>query len=485
LTRLFGLSRPPIPLLLFVLATTSACGAAVLPYARIDRALMDGNPAEGVAILEKAQGVYGSRSEALYLMDKGMIQHLAGHYTDSIQSLSQAEALTEDFSTRHIRSEVEAFLTSDSALPYEGEEFEKVLLNVLMAVNYAQLGLWDDALVEARKVDHKLTVLSDRNQQRMTYIKDALARYLSGVLYEATGDLSNAFVAYRLAFDAFERYRKTYGTSAPDLLRQDLLRLSEALGLAQEHEEYKQAFQGVTWQPESASQGSGEIVFITYAGRAPVKRDIFVDIPFSADALGMVLATKRYDRRYSGDNRAAESILYGWTGRVVRLAVPQFVPRRSGIAYTEAVIAGRESRYASRSATMEDITAIAVKDLEERLLRTMVKAVARSAWKYALAEAVRVGVREAVGQKDGGALAGAVAGTMARMIAIASEEADKRSWATLPDRIHIGRLQVPPGTYDVELRHVGTFGGVVETQVVRGITVTERGKRFVSARVLQ
>jgi len=485
LTRLFGLSRPPILLLLVVLATTSACGTAVLPYARIDRALMEGNPAEGVVILEKTQGVYGSRSEALYLMDKGMLQHLAGHYTDSIQSLSKAEALTEDFSTHRIRSEVEAFLTSDNALPYEGEEFEKVLLNVLMAVNYAQLGLWDEALVEARKVDHKLTVLSDRNQQRMTYSKDALARYLSGILYEAAGDMSNAFVSYRLAFDAFQQYGKTYGLTAPDLLRQDLLRVSDALGLAQEHEEYRQAFHGTTWQAESASQGSGEIIFITYAGRAPVKRDIFVDIPFSADALGLILATKRYDRRYSGDHRAAESILYGLNGRIVRLAVPQFVPRRSGIAFTEAVIAGGGSRYASRSAVMEDITAIAAKDLEERLLRTMVKAVARAAWKYALVEAVRVGVREAVGQKDGGALAGAVAGAMARMVAVASEEADKRSWATLPDRVHVGRLKVPPGTYDVELRHVGTFGGIVETQVVRGITVTDRGKRFVSARVLQ
>jgi hypothetical protein len=134
---------------------------------------------------------------------------------------------------------------------------------------------------------------------------------------------------------------------------------------------------------------------------------------------------------------------------------------------------------------MEDITAIAAKDLEERLLRTMVKAVARAAWKYALAEAVRVGVREAVGQKDGGALAGAVAGAIARMIAIASEEADKRSWATLPDLIHVGRMKVPPGTYDVELRHIGILGGVVEAQVVRGVTVTERGKRFLSARVLQ
>ncbi len=474
----------PVLLVLFSVTAVSAC-AHELPYARIDRALQDGNPAEGVAILETAQDIYGSKSTALYLMDKGMVQYLAGRYTDSIQSLSAAEALTEDLYTLRIHTEVEAFLTSDNALPYEGEEFEKVLLNVFMAIDYVHLGQWNDALVEARKVDHKLTVLADRNRARMTYNKDALARYLSGILYEATGDLSNAFVAYRLALEAFEYYRKSYGTAVPDLVRQDLLRMSAALGLNQEHQEYRQAFPGIMWQTESASQSNGELVFITHAGLAPLKRDLFVDIPFGVDALAVVLATKPYERYDSRDQRVTQSILYGLTGRVVRLAVPQFVPRRSMIAYTEAVILGGETRHVARSALMEDITAIAVKDLEDRLFRTTVKSAARAAWKYALAEAIRVGVRESFGDKNTGALAGAVAGVIARSLAIASEETDKRSWVTLPDRIFVGRLRVPPGTYDVELRHVGAYGGVVATQVLKGVTITERGKHFVSTRVLQ
>jgi len=361
-----------------------------------------------------------------------------------------------------------------------------VLLNVLMALDYAQLGLWDDALVEARKVDHKLLVLADRNQKRMTYSKDVLARYLSGILYEAAGDLSNAFVAYRLAYDAFQQYRQAYGILTPDLLRQDLLRVSEALGLTQEHEEYKQGFPGITWQSEASSQGMGELVFITYAGHAPFKRDTFVDIPFSYNAMNVVLATNLYNQYASQEYRTAQSILYGLTGRIVRIAIPRFVRRPSGIAYTEAVIVAHDSQYASRSVLMEDITAIAVKDLEERLVRTAAKAVARAAWKYALAEGVRVGARSAAsGQKDWGQLAGAVAGALAHIFAVASEEADKRSWVTLPDRIHIGRLRVPPGTYDVELRHIGLSGGVMATQVLRGIVVAERGTRFVSARVLQ
>jgi len=461
-----------------------ACGSAGAHYLKIDRALQAGNPAEGVAILEKSQRAYGSRSAVLYLMDKGMIQHLAGRFTESNRSLARAEAFTEDLYTARISSEIEAFLTTDSALPYEGEEFEKVMLNLLMAMNYVHLGLWDDALVEARKVDHKLNLLADRNNGRMGYTKDAFARYLSGVLHEATGDLSNAFVAYRLAYEAFQQYRTRYGMEVPDLVRRDLLRVSEALGLNQEHEEYRRAFHGIAWLPESAARGSGELVFITYAGRAPMKRDVFVDVPFGLDALHVVLATKGPSRYYSGDHRAAESLLYGLTGRVVRLAIPQFVPRRSAIAYTEAVLVSGETRHSARSVVMEDITAIAMKDLEDRLTRTIVKAAARSAWKYALTEGVRIGVREAVG-KDGGAIAGAVAGAMARVIAIASEEADKRSWVTLPDRIQIGRMVVPPGTYDLEFRYVGGSGGVIERRTLRGITVAGGQKRFVTTRILQ
>jgi hypothetical protein len=481
----FSGRRGVLLLVLLSLATTSACSSSVTRYARIDRALQAGDPAAGVAILEKSKRDYGSRSAVLYLMDKGMLQHLAGHYTASNRSLTQAEAFSEDLYTARISSEIEAFLTTDNALPYEGEEFEKVMLNLLMAMNYVHLGQWDDALVEARKVDHKLNVLGDRNNGRMSYTTDAFARYLSGVLYEATGDLSNAFVAYRLAFEAFQQYRARYGLGAPDLLRQDLLRVSEALGLNQEHQEYRLAFPGTAWQSESTKRGSGELVFITYAGHAPVKRDVFVDVPFGLDSLNVVLATKGSPRYYLGDYRTAESLLYGLTGRVVRLAVPQFMPRRSAIAYAEAVAINGESRHTARSVVMEDITAIAMKDLEDRLLRTTAKAAARAVWKYALTEGVRIGVREAVGNKEAGVIAGAIAGAMARVIAIASEEADKRSWLTLPDQIHVGRVTVPPGTYDLEFRYVGRSGSVIERHTMQGVTVTEGQTRFVTTRVLQ
>ena len=41
-------------------------------------------------------------------------------------------------------------------------------------------------------------------------------------------------------------------------------------------------------------------------------------------------------------------------------------------------------------------------------------------------------------------------GLLTKGLAVASEEADKRSWQTLPDEIHLARIWVPPGDYRVQ-----------------------------------
>ena len=455
-------------------------------YARIDRDLEAGRPNEAVATLEQRQSSFGSQSQVLYLMNLGMLQHIAGQYSESNQSLTKAEDLSDALYTRRITSEAGAFLTNDTALPYEGEDFEKVMLNIVMMVNYADLGMLDDALVEARKVDHKLTVLNDRNGGKMSYSKDPLARYFSGVLYETEGDLSNALVAYRLAYDAFQQARKLYGTPVPDLLRADLLRLSEAMGLTDEHEEYRKEFPGIAWRPMADTKDLAELIFVAGEGRAPMKRDVFIDVPFSRQALGVVLATKPVVNPNYSDHRAAQSVLYGLTGRVMRIAVPKFVPRPSRVSQSEAILSSDVIRLDAHLALMEDITAIAVKDLDERIVRTTVKAVARAAWKYALAEGVSIGARDAVGKKNQeGQLIGAIAGALAHVAAVSTEEADKRSWVTLPDRIHVGRVLVPPGTYDIELRWRGRAGVEVAKQSMRSITLKAGEKRFISTREMQ
>ena len=82
------------------------------------------------------------------------------------------------------------------------------------------------------------------------------------------------------------------------------------------------------------------------------------------------------------------------------------------------------------------------------------KAVARAASKFALAEGAVIGAQQAAG-RDAAPWVGLLVGILAKGLAVASEEADKRSWQTLPDEIHVARAWVPAGRYHLAIQPSG------------------------------
>ena len=63
---------------------------------------------------------------------------------------------------------------------------------------------------------------------------DAFLLWYSGMLYEADGELNDAFVAYRNAAVAFEQNAGLLGLEAPPALAGDLARTADRLGFAAE-----------------------------------------------------------------------------------------------------------------------------------------------------------------------------------------------------------------------------------------------------------
>jgi hypothetical protein len=68
-------------------------------------------------------------------------------------------------------------------------------------------------------------------------------------------------------------------------------------------------------------------------------------------------------------------------------------------------------------------------------------------------------------------------------MAVASEEADKRSWQTLPDEIHVARAWVPPGQYHLSVRPSGQ--GATTAKDRQTIALTEGQTMFIIQRVMQ
>lgn len=459
------------------------CGPATSHYALVEDSLRAGDPQRADLILERAQTDYGTKSRVLYWMDRGMTLHLAGRYGDSNAVLEQAEEEVERLYTRRIRTQAKAFLVNDTELPYEGEPYEQVMLNVLKSLNYAVTGAREDALVEARRIDHRLNVLADRVPARDAYREDAFARYLTGILYEATGDVNNAFIAYRKAHEVYQRTVRWSGTPAPPALQADLLRVTDAAHLKEEHQQYLREFGEVAWRTASELQQFAQVVVISYNGRAPRKEDQFIDLPISLDALKLVLLTKGAVGTSTQDSRAVESLLYGISGQVVRVALPRLVPQKTRVAHEEVSLSGTSGSFSATTELAHNVTAVAEKSLADRYQSLAIKAVARAAVKFALAEGAGHGA-QAIAGSDAGPLVGLLIRTLAKMLAIASEESDKRSWRMLPDEIQVARLWVPPGEYELRVRAVARDGGVVGREAVQTLTLRQGETRFVTQRVL-
>ncbi|MEK6560694.1 MAG: hypothetical protein AABZ07_03080 [Nitrospirota bacterium] len=400
--------------LLLLLLLLSSCAPSVQHYTRIDRYLYQEQYTEADNVLEKSRNNYGLRNELLYYLDRAMVLHLAGRYAESNAFLDKAESRMEDLYTKSITSEAGAMLTNDNLLPYEGEDFEKVMVNVIGALNYVYMHQWDDALVEARKIDHKLNVFNDKYEKKNVYKEDAFARYLTGLLYEAKKEYNDAFIAYRKSYDTYQDYRHDYGTPLPPPLPKDLLRLTDSLNLDEEYNFYRNTFSDISWLSQKEIIGQGEIIFISLDGHSPIKADYFIDAPIP-------------------DSRGG---IYH-----LRIALPKFVPQPNNLEYIDVKLIDEKGIVSSQEMFLaEDISAIAVKNLEDRIGRITARAIARATTKYLAALEIRKKVK-------GDPFADMLVKLGTNIYTIASEQSDKRSWQTLPAKIRMARVAAPPGSY--------------------------------------
>lgn len=423
-----------------------ACAPITQHYVQVEQHIARQEFLKADGLIQKHERQYGDRNALLYALDRAMALHYAGRYAESNRHLEAAKSIAETLYTRSLSTETGALFTNDLMLPYEGEDFERVLIHLVAALNYAYLGQFQEAVVEARQVDHRLNLLGDRYARRPVYREDAFARYLSGLLFEAMGEYNDAWIAYRKAWEAYQTYQAHYGTPAPKDLQADLLRLTERLGLQEEHRRYRDAFGD---PPYPSSHNLGEVIFIAYLGLAPLKEEVFVALPIPDGSGGTLL---------------------------VNMAFPRFVDRRTGLDHARMLIHGEGNTFQVKSVLVEDITAIAKKDLEDRLDRITAKTIARAGAKYLLARQIR---RQAGGQ---GEVARVLADLGTNLYALFSERTDTRSWRTLPGQIQMARAWLSPGVYQIRVEYRDRHGRTVAPQEIGEVRIDAGEKRFFQGR---
>ncbi|MBU6375417.1 MAG: hypothetical protein KGQ59_05435 [Bdellovibrionales bacterium] len=400
------------------------CASPRMRDAQADRLFRDAKYAEAADYLRtrmkgSGPGSPGANDELLYLLDAGLSLHQAGKFEESnaFFVLAEKHVGLNDFTS--LSEQAGTLVTSENTKVYRGEDFEKVLIHVYKAMNYSLLGNFEGALVEARLVNRRLEQLKREGEK--PYKQNGFARYLSAILYEAEGELNDAYLDYKKTYELEPSFRS---------VGIDLWRVAAALGFREDLPRWKKAFDLTESEMSRESNrvltrrtGLGEIIVIYQNGISPMKTPD-PDFP----------------------------------------SLPRFVARSNPVREAEVEIDGEIK---GRTLQLYDIEATAISNLDEKKLAMAAKRIAGRVVKAAVAEGVRrASKNEALG-------------LFAELFLVISDQADTRSWNLLPRDLQIFRFSAEPGEHLVRIRPVG--GPELEEKTVK----VEAGKKsFLSFRFI-
>lgn len=330
--------------------------------------------------------------QLLVLLDRGMVLHSAGRWEESIQVLGQADRLSQQLDGISIREEAGALLSNERQRAYRGEDFEKLMISVLQALNYAQLGKDEDALVEVRRVNERLRKMVV--EEKKPYEQLAIARYLGGVLYEDQREWDSAYIDYAKALELEPRL---------GVLAEPLLRLAKKTGRDDAYRELVQKFPDVSHEPLGPDEG--QVVVVVEAGLSPEKQSL--NRPYEPDGVELIAVPVYRDR--SSTARAQVSLGGDWQATV----------------------------------TVTSLGTVAKIHLEDRVGRMIAKQLAGAVVKAGVA----AGVGAATKSKD--------AAYLTFLLLNLANEADLRSWLSLPAEFQLARFRLPAGRHQVQVEYAG------------------------------
>ncbi len=422
---------------MLIWVSLALCGCATFYERNIEfqQKVAEGDFEKAGKVLNKSRALKREKNLILLHLNNGFLDHLQGNWASSNTHFQTADLRIEDY-RRNLGAEALSFITNPEAKPYRAEDFESVLVHFYKALNYTQLYDLESARVEARRINLKLQQLNEKYpSHKNRYSDDAFGHLLMGLIYEAQGDVNNAFIAYRNAYNLFEKAENGVylGVELPEQLKADLVRTARANGFDSEVEFYVRKF-GKTYAEVPSPHGEAIVFWLN--GLGPVKSEWSINFQVVRGAGGSVsFVNEEYGLSFPYLGAGADGENNGELDDLtfLRVAFPKYQERVS--TYNKAIIRTGGESYVVEEA--ENINSIAFKTLEDRFFREMGNSLARLAVKRATEEALR-------DQSE-------TAGVIASVANAITEKADTRNWQTLPHSIGYARIPLVAGENELQI----------------------------------
>jgi hypothetical protein len=335
------------------------------------------------------------RDRGQYLLNTGLLKSITGDFEGAIRDLQSAKDTLNALQAISVSENLGAAIINETLRSYDGSASERVLLHVLLSINYMMLNNLDAARVEVLQAD---VVMRELARENKPIGQLASAHYIAGLIYELGGELDDAMISYRKAANIMALRNML----PPPALKSSLLSLSQRLGLDEENIKYREQF-AVAVKPHALD--TAEIIVIYWDGVVTSKR---------GNSLSVWVPT---------------------LNQAVSLALPYYPPSN----YLENPLILSMAGQLHRTAPIEDIETLSREDLDDESAAIYAMTLTRMVSKYAL-------VKSAGNQNDG-------LGLFINILTMLSESADTRSWNMLPSTIQFARFSLPAGEYSLPFPH--------------------------------
>jgi hypothetical protein len=435
-------------LLSVLLSACSSVQTQKKQFAEVDNAVAAENFSGAASSLERSKDKYYEKKDrVLYYLDLGMLYHYGRIYPKSNESLTSAEDGIDELYTKSISKGAASLLLNDNALDYSGEDYENVYLNVFKALNYADEGNYEDAFVEVRRADNKLSQLEDKYQkiaddfnqskdakkkfevEKIHFNNSALARYVSMLMYRSEGKFDDARLDAQKINDAWKTESAVYDFPQPSL----------------------DSYIGNTTK--------ARLDVIGFVGKSPELFARVLTIHTFKDAIAI----------YQSDGKKEEKLeVIPWRdmkdGYHFKFSLPYMEKKGTVVTRVAIELNGGEVASLQPIESLENVAQETYK-LHEGI--TYLKTIIRTVVKGILNEKAN----EELDKHTGGGIWGSLTRAATSVAVDASENADLRLSRYFPAEALVGECLVDPGTYHLVLRFYSADGRLLHSDDKGSVSV--------------
>ncbi|HHT9114432.1 MAG: hypothetical protein HZC52_03395 [Planctomycetes bacterium] len=393
--------------------------------------------AAAIQITQEADKRGNSKDAIIWRLEQGAVLRAAERFEESNLAFDKAEELVnkyEEAAKMSVSREALATVTNLTTLPYEGFAYDKIMMNTYKALNYLQMGDSEKARVEFNRAFQRQDDAVHINTKRIEKaIEEGNKQNYNVDLAKVNrdGKFKSQFDNYYGDLDQFKAYAvyvnpltvyldglyfMTHATGSSDLER-SRKSFERVLGMIGENKYIRQDMetlqQVVNGKPISATT---YVFFET--GQSPEREQIRIDLPLFIITPGVPYVGAAFPKlKYRTDYISALNVSHD--------------------GKTEAAL------------LLSNMDAVVAREFKNELPTIITKTLIASAIKAGATYGAYAGATDGGRKNAGAGLAVLIAGALYQ---VAMNQADLRTWTTLPKEFQFCRIPTPADR-KIELDH--------------------------------